>query len=90
MQKQAAVYRPVFAKRLISRAALQHMCMMYCLLIYIAGHEFGNRLRQRRYCHCSQRQSEWHAGFEVTGYLLQQLVKSGGEARKIIERSSGL
>lgn len=70
----------MFAKQLISRRC--NMCMMYCLLNLYLGHEFGNRLRQKGIAIVHSDRASGMLGFEVTGYLLQQLVKSVREAKE--------
>jgi nitrogenase molybdenum-cofactor synthesis protein NifE len=46
------------------------------------GHEFGNRLRQKGIAIVHSDRASGMLGFEVTGYLLQQLVKSVREAKE--------
>lgn len=52
-------------------APLQYVYDVLSPYLYL-GHEFGNRLRQKGIA-IDYSDGEWLHGFEVTGYLLQQL-----------------
>lgn len=62
-------------------APLQYVYDVLSPYLYL-GHEFANRLRQKGIAIVHSDRASGMLGFEVTGYLLQQLVKSTAEAKE--------
>jgi nitrogenase molybdenum-cofactor synthesis protein NifE len=62
-------------------APLQYVYDVLSPYLYL-GHEFASRLRQKGMAIVHSDRAGGLLGFEVTGYLLQQLVKAVGEAKE--------
>ena len=79
--KEILQYTDPYVCKAANIAPLQYVYDVLSPYLYL-GHEFGNRLRQKGIAIVHSDRASGMLGFEVTGYLLQQLVKSVREAKE--------
>ena len=79
--KEILQYTDPYVCKAANIAPLQYVYDVLSPYLYL-GHEFGNRLRQKGIAIVDSDRASGMLGFEVTGYLLQQLVKSVREAKE--------
>ena len=79
--KEILQYTDPYVCKAANIAPLQYVYDILSPYLYL-GHEFGNRLRQKGIAIVHSDRASGMLGFEVTGYLLQQLVKSVREAKE--------
>ena len=84
MQKKYCSIQTLMFAKAANIAPLQYVYDVLSPYLYL-GHEFGNRLRQKGIAIVHSDRASGMLGFEVTGYLLQQLVKSVRKPKNIEE-----
>lgn len=79
--KEMLQYTDPYVCKAANIAPLQYVYDVLSPYLYL-GHEFANRLRQKGIAIVHSDRASGMLGFEVVGYLMQQLLKAVGEAKE--------